>query len=214
MLNILRIWGYALLGLINAHRKFPEKVIIIMHGSWIGEKSESFLHAHTIARLYAKNRDHISYIIASGYDATSDSLETEGQYMANVLIENGVPREIIIIEGKALSTTENIVRSISLLREKGLAIHGFNIIPIHRPSYIWKTYYLWNMLEYKIYMAIASAEPIRSFLKNAKVQKKNIRAFLKNPIQNELNTAQLRSETRTHFDIEPLTIDELRAKDF
>lgn len=209
ILNFFRIWIYALRGLGNKFRKLPPDTIIVIHGSWIGEKSESFLHARTVANLYKKYKKRISYIIPSGYDANVDVLETEGEYMTELLIESGVPFEIILTETKALTTTENIIRSISLLAEKGIDSNSFNIIPVHRPSYIWKTYYLWNLYGYKIKMAIASVEPMQNFLKNLKQQYKNIDAFLKNPIQNELETAHLRSTTRTHFGIQPVSKDVL-----
>ena len=209
MLNILRVGGYAFLGLVNRYRKLPKNTIIVMHGSWIGEESESFLHAHAVISLYKQNKNRIVYIIPSGYDASENSLTTEGEYMADILIKNGIPSSIIMVESKALTTTENIVRSVSLLKQKGVDICSFNVVAIHRPSYIWKTYYLWNLLGYTIHMAIASPEPFKNFIKNAQIQLGNIDKFLDDPIKNELETAEFRSKKRTHLNIQPLNKKEL-----
>lgn len=65
------------------------------------------------------------------------------------------------------------------------------------------------MLGRKPFMVIASAEPFTGFLKNARHQHKNIKNFLEDPLGNEIDTARLRSSTRTHFDIPPLTREEI-----
>lgn len=202
--NIFRIWIFASIGLINYYRRLPDQTIILIHGSGVGPDSESFLHAHTVVKLYKKSREKISYIVASGYDANKDFLQSEGEYITEILVKNGVPYDLILTESKALTTPENIIRALYLLKDKGVNPTRFNFVAIHRPSYIWKAHYLWKILNIQVYMVIASIEPWKNFLKNIKHQYEYIDKFLKNPIEEELKTAELRSKTRTHFSIQPL----------
>ena len=55
--------------------------------------------------------------------------ETEAEFLASVLIKNGVPKEDVIKEEKATNTYENAIFSKELLREMGLEIKSAIICP-------------------------------------------------------------------------------------
>ena len=55
-------------------------------------------------------------------DIYDGDYETEGAFLADVLLKNGVPKEAIIVDDKATFTYDNAIRSWELLKEKGIDV--------------------------------------------------------------------------------------------
>ena len=55
-------------------------------------------------------------------DIYNGDYQTEGEFLADVLIKNGVPNESIIIEDEATFTYDNAVRSWRLLNARGISV--------------------------------------------------------------------------------------------
>lgn len=115
----------------------PEKAdIIFIPGS------SNWVLAETAARLYKEGK--AEKIMPSGMyfyqfgrfmnERVTDErykgvYETEAEFLASVLIKNGVPKEDVIKEEKATNTYENAIFSKELLREMGLEIKSAIICP-------------------------------------------------------------------------------------
>ena len=115
----------------------PEKAdIIFIPGS------SNWVLAETAARLYKEGK--AEKIMPSGMyfyqfgrfmnERVTDErykgvYETEAEFLASVLIKNGVPKEDVIKEEKATNTYENAIFSKELLCEMGLEIKSAIICP-------------------------------------------------------------------------------------
>lgn len=82
-----------------------------------GERADELaLHA---ASLYHKG--YFGLIVVSGGVPTAKGA-LEAEQMKDVLVKNGVPADIILVEDKATNTGENVINSMALLdRNKGLS---------------------------------------------------------------------------------------------
>jgi uncharacterized SAM-binding protein YcdF (DUF218 family) len=54
--------------------------------------------------------------------------ETEADLFANIAVQNGVPREVILVENRSTNTGENIHFVRQLLQEKGLDLQTFIVV--------------------------------------------------------------------------------------
>lgn len=55
-------------------------------------------------------------------DIYNGDYQTEGEFLADVLMKNGVPKDAIIIEDEATFTYDNAIRSWRLLRDRGIEV--------------------------------------------------------------------------------------------
>jgi len=115
----------------------PEKAdIIFIPGS------SNWVLAETAARLYKEGK--AEKIMPSGMyfyqfgrfmnERVTDErykgiYETEAEFLASVLVKNGVPKEDVIKEEKATNTYENAIYSKELLRDMGFDIKSAIICP-------------------------------------------------------------------------------------
>lgn len=115
----------------------PEKAdIIFIPGS------SNWVLAETAARLYKEGK--AEKIMPSGMyfyqfgrfmnERVTDErykgiYETEAEFLASVLVKNGVPKEDVIKEEKATNTYENAIYSKELLRDMGFYIKSAIICP-------------------------------------------------------------------------------------
>ena len=86
------------------------------HGPELVDSSDRILHA---ARLFRAGKAAL-VVPSGGRLPWSDAEETEAAEIAKLLVEWGVPREAILEEGKARTTSENAVETRELLRARGV----------------------------------------------------------------------------------------------
>lgn len=207
----LNIWLYAFAGILNRNKKLPSNSVIIVHGYGVRghahgyelrKNSGSLSHAYTALEIHRRNKEQVAFVITSGFDSNPDLTESEGAYMAEYLIQQGLPPELLLIEEHALTTPENIARSLLLLKKRGADIHKYNFVSIHHPFYLWKTFYISKILGIKIF-PIAAHCPIAPSI--VKAQHSRVSEFFKDPF--EIAKAEKRA-TSSHNKIEALSSED------
>lgn len=86
------------------------------HGPELVDSSDRILHA---ARLFRAGKAAL-VVPSGGRLPWSDAGRTEAAEIAELLVEWGVPREAILLEPKARTTSENAVETEKLLRARGV----------------------------------------------------------------------------------------------
>lgn len=100
-------------------RKEPDAIIVLGSGL-IGDKVPPLL-AQRLTKgkaIYEQFEGRPKLIVSGGQGA--DELTSEAAAMANYLMEQGVPKEDILIENRSRTTFENLTFSKAILQEQGL----------------------------------------------------------------------------------------------
>jgi len=82
----------------------------------VGVGSKRVVHA---MRLYEAGKGAI-IIVSGGNTPYQDESYSEARYNAELLMDWGVPRDAILLEGKSRNTHENAVETVKILRERQL----------------------------------------------------------------------------------------------
>lgn len=100
-------------------RKEPDSIIVLGSGL-IGDKVPPLL-AQRLTKgktIYDQFQGRPKLIVSGGQGA--DELTSEAAAMANYLIEQGLPEEVILIENRSRTTFENLTFSKAILEKEGL----------------------------------------------------------------------------------------------
>jgi len=126
-LRILILFGIAVyiifMGLILSYSytnvDYNEDIVIVLGAGVTNGKVSKVLQNRLDASIdyYNKNKD-ISIVVAGGLTRQKDT--TEAAAMAEYLINNGIPENIIIIEDKSQSTLENYKFAKQILENKSI----------------------------------------------------------------------------------------------
>lgn len=103
-------------------RKEPDSIIVLGSGL-IGDKVPPLL-AQRLTKgktIYDQFQGRPKLIVSGGQGA--DELTSEAAAMANYLIEQGLPEEVILIENRSRTTFENLTFSKAILEKEGLGKH-------------------------------------------------------------------------------------------
>ena len=115
------IWKY-----LNIENILPNKADVAIVGGE-GNITDTAIHA---AELY-KNKI-VPLIIFSGFaNPYLKGKKPEAELLAKVAIQNGVPKNAILLDPNATNTAENITNSINILKKH--SIRPKNVILIHKP---------------------------------------------------------------------------------
>ena len=115
-MSILFISSFALVKLGEKTEATEKADCIIVPGARIGGRALDF-RLNMAASLYADG--FAPYIIVSGAQG-DDEPTTEAEYMADYLVEKGVPRDRILLESAAVSTYENFLYAKVIMDSQGL----------------------------------------------------------------------------------------------
>ena len=100
-------------------RKEPDAIIVLGSGL-IGDKVPPLLAQRlTKAKTIYEQFEGRSKLIVSGGQG-ADELTSEAEAMANYLMEQGVPKDAILIENRSRTTFENLTFSKAILEDQGL----------------------------------------------------------------------------------------------
>ena len=197
------IWIEAAIGIANRKKKLLPNSVIIVHGYGVGANSHSFVHADMAWELYRRNKNEVAYIIPSGFDSNPDIPKTEGAEMADYLTKKGVPPSIILTEKEALTTPENIARTLFLFKKLEWDVSQYSFVSVHHPSYVWKSRYIWKLLGFSARGVAARCSVISSLTLR---HHKELGTFLKEPF--EIKKAHERATNISKKNIKPLTKEE------
>lgn len=100
--------------------QYNEKAIIVLGAGTRHDKLTKLLQQRLdeALRCYAQNPDAV--MVVTGGRGRNET-RPEAEVMAEYLMENGVPRDKIIIENKSTSTEENFVFAAELLQQNGIS---------------------------------------------------------------------------------------------
>ena len=83
-----------------------------------GSMREELIERLKVVKASAEKYPNALIVCTGGHTAYNNEDATEGWRMADWLIENGIAKERIIVEDKSLTTAQNAMYSIEILREK------------------------------------------------------------------------------------------------
>jgi len=95
------------------------------------------------ALTWLEENPDTTVVVSGGQGANEPS--TEARAMADYLIENGYPKELILLEERSLNTNENLRYSTAVLAEAGHDVTN-NIMVVSNGFHLARVRMLWNRL--------------------------------------------------------------------
>lgn len=111
----------------------PEKsdAVMILGCKVHGNEASKLLKARILKGKELYEQGYGEYIIVSGGKASGEKI-SEAEVMKNILLENGVPKDKILIEDKSTNTAENILFSKVIINEKNIR----NVVIVSNKSHL------------------------------------------------------------------------------
>jgi uncharacterized SAM-binding protein YcdF (DUF218 family) len=110
------------------------KIYLILTGEDGKKRPRSNYLIKLIKNTTPKELKHIK-IIASGKSGFNNYIyQTESDSMIKYLIENGIPKEIIINENQAMDTLGNMIFSYKIIEKLVLDLQNDSVNPIEYPK--------------------------------------------------------------------------------
>ncbi|WP_416197674.1 MAG: DUF218 domain-containing protein [Sporanaerobacter sp.] len=104
--------------IVEGSRKTVDKVdyVIVLGARLYGDKpSPALLERLKVAKEYLSQNRDVKVIVSGGQGIDEDI--SEGQAMKEYLVDNGIDKDMIIIEDKSISTFENLQFSLEKIKE-------------------------------------------------------------------------------------------------